>query len=1359
MRNLRYKMRVKLFVIIFIMACFSLTTRGETPSAKSVGENDAEEKKVPWVFIPVDEEGRPVGEEYYLPLDMYGNLYKDKSTARKNDAFFFHSALYSGALSSALSTHDVVFESMKVVLDVEVRAAVEIELPFSNEEMHISPGGVLLNGTPLPIEWEGGRLHVEIKNPGRYSLEISFLPTRFLTPKDGGRSKSSGDMMVGFRFAIPFIPNSHLELQAPAAFSGLEFPSAKGKTTYVATERRWRVDLGGSDEICVRWKSPYAPAQAPNIPVAEEAYWWNLGGESMKVQCRYRFRATQEGIRSLEWSVDSRYQIDSESIQIFTFVNERGRGENSYSMQNNDGREELQKVFLNPGVNIFQEGENTRIRMEVNVAASASVYVVFSLDFPRIAQVGNYFFPHIRTEKTRIAKRWINVCSESQYQLSLVESNSIQSVSFADFCGLWNNMAPDAAQESMYEAALNSSFVVDDTLSASNRTTVWMVKSQPALEIFTALEVVSYLFDADIVNVHYNIQFPYARSIPFICRAKVPSGLQIENIVFSDGVQKGTLDFSRLADDTIVVFNNRPSLSSEKKIEGSSVQLTLIGSLNIPHQDGAEARKMNFPQISLLNDEVHVSSRVVNIYRTPRVVLDFSELTPQGDASGAYLTTENTVAPFEEGRIAASFSSKSAKEMGGVVSILTNQPKVFVHSRAILKCEESATAKYSQWNAELELVVKVSQGVLDEFPIEISGALKGALALEPPIPFEVEQIPIKIASLKESAENATGTHRVMGAAEDGAGEAIPSGGSSLRLLIRPLYPMSGVHKIKIIAPLSFSDEAGVLGGVVLPIFSFPNAEDVQRDIVLPLAPVQTHNHSLNWVVERMTPLDESVLQVETNSGAVGFDKLKSEPGRLQAYRAAGSRCRAMLQTQDSAVSNPAVLWASHGVLWGVNRKFPGVTIMDVSPQNAKYAVVRAPRTLEMLEFRLDAAPVLAERIIWDAETRQFDVEKSNKRNEDEYNYYRVALHSTRMVQRLEILYYGAMSQHAVSHAWGKVGSFSGRDRQERNFRLELPILITIALEEGEEQPEPLKAESGVFFAFTPSQSGEIRLWETNSSGESALYPERRPMRVHLACLDQILLLTRQAVRETGSSGVGGVVGGEISGNFLEEDGENPGVMPNSETFPTDEIEAWRETWKIMWDYKVAVARQELLRQRNSEFVEFSRAFDAILKEGDAFFQNAHGKIVDEAAEKTFSNGSDKKTHVVSWTQKKTLQEIFAQNLPRSAALMFAFETKGESEFYLSESAIHQSLSLPFIYSSMVVVLITIFILVVLYLSPQFVEKTRTGPIWLFISGIIGMLCGLKVWIGLLIMASAVLLGIMRMTRKSVPEKEDMNGSL
>ncbi len=609
----------------------------------SVSIKDSDESEHSWVFIPVDRAGQISGDDYYLPVDMFQKIYQKPfgKSVPTEERCFFRRASYSGSFSSILTSSDLIMDSIHAAYEIEtILPETTLRFPFSAEQVYVVPGYSLLNGETVQIFWENSFPFIKIPKAGRYLLEFTLIPIvssietpklinpsenneilsqKFISGKAAGLEKNesvnekkqrrnsdkvfasinSSGGMNGFQFSIPRIPNSQLKLKTPSGvFKQIEFPTAGGSQEFDQSEHSWNVQLGSASLLAVQWKIPELQTKSTSL-LADELYSWQINEEGRRLQCRHRFQPGENSISTLEWSMDSRFKFNPEEMKVFVWRKFDALSDPE-SFSGTDTQFRLVPFTGKKDIQIRTEGTKHHVTLTFIPSVSDTVLTDFPVTISERESIGTYPIPFIRTEKTKLTRRWFQIVSESKYQLSLPENLTIPQVSLPEFQAIWNDFSP-FSQADDTPSAFISALTIDDTQGLS-QTQIWRVKAQPLPSLSMVQESLSCSFTHDSARVHYVIHLPSENVIPALFHLQIPEDLKVEKIVLKNQFSSKNLNFFQKSSTRLGIFHEKyspvPKKNTQKYSNVSWIQRLSDTSKQEKTQENIEEEGVNFSQLS-----------------------------------------------------------------------------------------------------------------------------------------------------------------------------------------------------------------------------------------------------------------------------------------------------------------------------------------------------------------------------------------------------------------------------------------------------------------------------------------------------------------------------------------------------------------------------------------------------------------------------------------------------------------------------------------------------------------------------------------------------------------------------------------
>ena len=386
------------------------------------------------VFVPVDDQGEPVGDLYYVPEELRQLLLanQDAGVFRKNwsitgakylCSFSFNARPQQGQGSTSIN--------FKAVYEINLEAeSATIILP----NLPVLPGGtkwddLMVRPVSFPVPENvpendsqppgPGQLliHVEGQKPGQHLLEISLNPT---VEQVGA---------VGRRIVLPSIPkvaDAVLELNLSPEMPTISVEESLGQTTDVPGKRT--VQLGPTEKLTLTWNDNTARA-SQSVVETEQFYLLSAQANQIGVSVLHKFRIAGEKIKQLDLVFDPALSPT---------------GNPTHENPAEGGRLSFEPISPSEGLTrlIFREPVSGSITLRVNYRIK---------DFSGIGVVR---FPRIPPSPYRLIRCWVGVSSAQALEFDSLPDST---VNLERFRQEWGTVSEDRFLAA-YEAGSLPSF-------------------------------------------------------------------------------------------------------------------------------------------------------------------------------------------------------------------------------------------------------------------------------------------------------------------------------------------------------------------------------------------------------------------------------------------------------------------------------------------------------------------------------------------------------------------------------------------------------------------------------------------------------------------------------------------------------------------------------------------------------------------------------------------------------------------------------------------------------------------------------------------------------------------------------------
>lgn len=344
----------------------AIATASNAPAPDAASDAPATWREPRRVFVPVDDERRPVGPYYWIPADFYEEIRSTLAERPTERSWRVVDALYEGvvnhnafadatSLFNLTATYSIVLDEPNATIALPTtRLAPDFDVKFDDRAI-------------APTFSENGRdvfFEIVDAQPGEHVLELTIAPPQF--------SETNAEIS----FPIPRVPSSRLELAVPPDAPTLDFPNALGKTT--RSSGRVVVELGAVDRLVVAKAEPNAKSDKATVDV-EQLF-------------LMRARPTQADVRA-----SFRCQVVGGKIDSLVLV-----GDPLYPFSGYCQCDKAEVASVEP-----LAGADGSLRVSFKTPISGS----FALDADFVARrasgVGRARFPSFSIRDARVLKNWL----------------------------------------------------------------------------------------------------------------------------------------------------------------------------------------------------------------------------------------------------------------------------------------------------------------------------------------------------------------------------------------------------------------------------------------------------------------------------------------------------------------------------------------------------------------------------------------------------------------------------------------------------------------------------------------------------------------------------------------------------------------------------------------------------------------------------------------------------------------------------------------------------------------------------------------------------------------------------------------
>ena len=463
------------------------------------------------VFIPIDEQEQPTGDNYYVPEGFYNELHR-RAAARteKPQGWLLGAATYRGVLSWQATPERLVLSELKAVFDLRVFGPpARVRIPFGEEPANLLPDGAVLDGRVIQPEWAegGGVLVFDVAEQGQYRLELSLQP-----------AMESADTFSGFGLAIPRLARSQLELSIPPDAPKIEVPSAAGAVARQEDPSRLVADLGPGDRLSVRWQDAGGRGAAGPAVDVEELLWLKVQPGSVVLDTRFKFKIVGGRLREVYLTADPRLRLlpfQGDEVPIAEVLNASGQ----------------------PQV----------IRLELANPVSDQFVVAATFLVRETSGVGNVRLPRLEARDARVTKRWMAVSVDPVLDHVEQGSDGLEAVAVPVFEADWGKS--DSQPLFAYSLAPGQP--------------AWSMATRPVEPHIAADQTVALSCTPDGIQVHFDARLEHQTGYSFRYRVAAPPNLEVERVSVLEEQTQRVARWSRDRDGAITIFLTGPAAGEQ----------------------------------------------------------------------------------------------------------------------------------------------------------------------------------------------------------------------------------------------------------------------------------------------------------------------------------------------------------------------------------------------------------------------------------------------------------------------------------------------------------------------------------------------------------------------------------------------------------------------------------------------------------------------------------------------------------------------------------------------------------------------------------------------------------------------------
>ncbi|MFV1964082.1 MAG: hypothetical protein ACC628_01570 [Pirellulaceae bacterium] len=370
---------------------------GQAPA----NEQAAQRQAFP-LLVPVDDDGQPAGDYFFLPRPFYEAIHRRSVSANVSPrAWLVQSAMYRVTVAEEGEGNT---PSVEIVaeFDLEVfQPDTRVRFPFRREGIRLVEA--TLDGQTIETRWDpdGAGMILDVDTPRRLRLALSFQP---LVLRSGANS--------GFDITIPQVARSRARIKTSNDVGEIEVLAARGAVSRDADQGEVSVDLGPASRLSVRWPKAGQVDDASADVEVSELFVLRAQPNSVVLDAQFRFSVRAGSLREIQLIADPRLRL-------------------------------LPLPTDQPAIRHFiEEGATRTIRFELDrpYDDEVTIQATFLLDETR--GIGNLAIPRIQAVANRRLRPWLGVWTAPGLDIQVPSELQANSVGIPDFAAIWPEATP-----------------------------------------------------------------------------------------------------------------------------------------------------------------------------------------------------------------------------------------------------------------------------------------------------------------------------------------------------------------------------------------------------------------------------------------------------------------------------------------------------------------------------------------------------------------------------------------------------------------------------------------------------------------------------------------------------------------------------------------------------------------------------------------------------------------------------------------------------------------------------------------------------------------------------------------------------
>jgi hypothetical protein len=483
------------------IVCLALIVTTAAGQELSTAPQTAARAKIHRVLIPINQDGQLASDKFYVGEELLRVLLRDAGGAgRAGSDWLMLDADCGLELHESPEQPGIAAGNAALTLNIETLARdTAVELPLVREEAEWIRATI--DGIPCSLAWNaGGRgCRITIAEPGRCQLRIDLVPRvrEIIAGKEIG-------------LTLPPLLGAGLKISFPKGFVGLDVSGASGPTS-LSEAGKWKGELDATGRLAIRWpRQDVLTSDAQSLRV-EELNWLHVSAEGVILDVKYVIEGARRPA-AITLFADTRWAL----------------------LPDDDLPAKAEVEAL--------EGARQSIRVATSAVAGDRSEAALRFRWEGISLPGNRRLPPIETASLPLARRWLGVSGDADWECEISGGGRSAARTFDEFLTAWNGKSTPATGQS-------AAAMVD-----SGQAVAWRVAVRPRRIDSSVDEALQIAACRDQLRLLYRSQVKPGDLNQFQLSLAVPTNLTIDRLVLTQAGRSIPIRWVRQKDQAVQVF-------------------------------------------------------------------------------------------------------------------------------------------------------------------------------------------------------------------------------------------------------------------------------------------------------------------------------------------------------------------------------------------------------------------------------------------------------------------------------------------------------------------------------------------------------------------------------------------------------------------------------------------------------------------------------------------------------------------------------------------------------------------------------------------------------------------------------------